>query len=984
MQVDFEANTLLASQQKQQESAINSSPGFDFLGIPFDSQGIPKPVIQYFTNVGLKAYQGGELVNMGMPVQGLELFGEALIEGEAPVFIAAAPVAALTGAAISTSAQAVTNVITGKPITNNLVLAGSLGADFGGFFGATMPADLSAGQVAGRVAVNAVKIGAITGGYDVAGSLAGLAFGGASQTSGSSNKGSPQISGRSQSGAKSQSSSSLLGNYSLSTYLNTAVDSFAQGFTYGTEFAGAYGAAGEILGNAVASGSTTAKILSGVLSSKPISSGLMAATGFGGTLASGGTFRQALVSGASMGIFTYGFMGLGEELNPQLKGTSNQATIAEIRQGPDEGGGSFGSGKGTLITGIKDYNNIVLSSSQVEDISNAALKANFDNLQSSSNAISKALYAPKTITYVPTTTPITGEAWGKYFPDSSTPVIQINPELPNENMAEVLIHENLHNFFENGNSDIVRSYRLTPATAKSLNAGGYAGVDSLSIFKEEATTFALTPHILNGRADIYMDQKGEFTNIGFSERGVAQNANYRSVENKFVTAETGFKNGYRLTEGTGVARVLTGENTGAVGEQTAILKGMEKVETTTSVNTKLRDLLSIGPKKIVTISFKPIPKSLSSIFNEDPLAVINQPGGIESNPDLSDVYKTSGIRPSGTTTIFRQSIATPQGEEWLSVQGRAEDFQFKGQTKDFLTIVKSPGQAFDSTADMLKGRPGQMKSSPYEGPKPSTPTKPFDLGLEEAMPSPMTNVKEPVIESPSQGETQVQAQKQVPKTLIASASNLIDFSEPLAPTVSAFAINAAPAAISNLALGSNGSKTIYEPLINTKLTSIVGLDPYALASQPTTTMLISGMFNTQRQSAITSINRQSNLNPLSNMLKSSSRTNLLFGSYIGLSNKSIVSQKQSQSQKQKQTQNQIQKNAYKNPPPTISAPPIPNYLYAAIAPPNRIKPAKKQAKKGPATPKGTFHYINDLTSAIFNLHGNKKSKASGLGFFRPL
>ena len=79
------------------------------------------------------------------------------------------------------------------------------------------------------------------------------------------------------------------------------------------------------------------------------------------------------------------------------------------------------------------------------------------------------------------------------------------------------------------------------------------------------------------------------------------------------------------------------------------------------------------------------------------------------------------------------------------------------------------------------------------------------------------------------------------------------------------------------------------------------------------------------------------------------------------------------------------KNAYRNPPPTITAPPIPNYLYGAFAPDQRIKPPKPKAQKPAPPPKGTFKYINDLTSAMFNIHGSKKNKVYGsLGFFRPL
>ena len=70
-----------------------------------------------------------------------------------------------------------------------------------------------------------------------------LAFGGNPATSSGATGG---ISPRSQAqGAtgKSQSSFSLLSNYTPSEYLNVGLSSFMQGFTMGTEYAGAFGAA---------------------------------------------------------------------------------------------------------------------------------------------------------------------------------------------------------------------------------------------------------------------------------------------------------------------------------------------------------------------------------------------------------------------------------------------------------------------------------------------------------------------------------------------------------------------------------------------------------------------------------------------------------------------------------------------------------------------------------------------------------------------
>ena len=79
--------------------------------------------------------------------------------------------------------------------------------------------------------------------FNVGFSVSAVAFGGNPATSSGATGG---ISPRSQAlGAtgKSQSSFSLLSNYTPSEYLNVGLSSFMQGFTMGTEYAGAFGAA---------------------------------------------------------------------------------------------------------------------------------------------------------------------------------------------------------------------------------------------------------------------------------------------------------------------------------------------------------------------------------------------------------------------------------------------------------------------------------------------------------------------------------------------------------------------------------------------------------------------------------------------------------------------------------------------------------------------------------------------------------------------
>ena len=930
------------------------------------------------------AFSGGELTSQGYTIQGVERLGKGLAIGEAPVFIIAAPVASLTNAGISVTAQGATNVATGKPITNNLLLAGSLGADFGSIFGATIPEGTSAVNVAKTVGLNAVKMGVGFGAFNAAVSVSEVAFGGNPATSSGATGG---ISPRSQAlgaAGKSQSSFSLLGNYTPSEYLNVGISSFMHGFTTGTEFAGGFGAAQNELA-AYAKSSTAAKTALRLMQNKPLVSGTTGTFTFGTTLASGGTLRQAVVGGIASSAFMYGFMGLSEQFNPQLKlGTAKEpSTVIAIRPGPEE------QASGTVITGMKDYNDMIISPKQQDIIKNVALKVDLNNIQAQSDIIAKTMGAPKPSVEVTSG----GRALGSYNPAELK--ITINSEQPKWELSDTLIHENLHNFFENGNLEIVRSYRLTPDVAKGLNNKGYASVASLSVFKEEGATFDLTSRILSGKGGVYLNSAGGFTDIGSTESGLMRSNQYSSLE-YLKAVRTPFKNGNILDVGTGAIRTLTGEATVTAPEVSDIFSGQMKVERTITINpTRIQRFFGIGPKVITQDFFTETPQEVSTLLSNNPTIVVSQPGGIETTPELKDVYKTAAVKPEGPTTIFHQSIATPEGQEWLGETGKAKDFNLVGKTSKFVMLEVGPNSALPSAEDLFAGRPGEMKASPYEGPKPTGALKPFDVGLDNVgkIESPIS--PEPTVET-GNGETQLQTTKTIPKSQAGAASSIFSARMPAYinagnDVINVFPLISQPSRASHF--GFQPKSIFKEPTIapTSKPVSISGVDPYALAQQLTSSELINGSYNTQKQNAITNTNRQSNLNPLGNMLYSSSRSNLLFGSRVGLSNKmsygvsTKVTQKQSQKQTQKQSQKQTQKNAYRNPPPTIAPPAIPNYLYGAFAPDQRIKPPKPKAQKAAPPQKGPFKYINDLTSAMFNIHGSKKNKVYGaLGFFRPL
>ena len=758
-----------------------------------------------------------------------------------------------------------------------------------------------------------------------------------------------------------------------------------QGFTTGTEFAGAFGAAQNELA-AYAKSSTAAKTALRLIQNKPLVSGTMGTFTFGTTLASGGTLRQAVVGGVASSAFMYGFMGLSEQFNPRLKlgAAEEPSTVIARRLGTEE------EARGTVITGAKEYNDMILSANQQYTIKNAALKVDLNNLKDQSDIIAKTLGVPKPSVEVTSEGMNVGgvTAAGLYNPTDLT--ITINPEQPEWTLPNTLIHENLHSFFENGNLEIVRSYKLTPSAAKDLNSNGYASVSSFSAFKQEGATFDLTSRILNGNDAIYLSKTGEFTNIGYEDQGLLRTNQYGSLEYR-KAVNTPFKNGNILDTYTGVTRTLTAEANPKAPEESLIFKGGVKVERTITINpTRIQRFFGKGPKVITQDFFTETPEYLSTLIKENPSVVVGQPGGIETTPELSDVYKTAGVKPAGPTTMFHQSIATPLGQEWLGEAGNAEDFNLVGKTSKFVLLEVGPNEPLPSTEELFAGYKGEIEGSPYEGPKP-TAIKPFDLGEgAKAVPSAPEPAAPEASAPAAKGETQIQVTKTMPTSQIGSASSIFSARIPAYVNAGSEAINVFPLVVNPArtapSIISEPQSIFREPTVapTNKPVSISGVDPYAL-------------YNTQRQNSITNTTRRSNLNPLGNMLYRSSRANLLFGSRVGLSNKTAygisttpaasqkLSQKQSQKQTQKQSQKQTQKNAYRNPPPTMTPPPIPNYLYGAFAPDQRFKPPKPKAQKAAPPQKGTFKYINDLTSAMFNLHGSKKNKVyESLGFFRPL
>ena len=192
-------------------------------------------------------------------------------------------------------------------------------------------------------------------------------------------------------------------------------------------------------------------------------------------------------------------------------------------------------------------------------------------------------------------------------------------------------------------------------------------------------------------------------------------------------------------------------------------------------------------------------------------------------------------------------------------------------------------------------------------------------------------------------------------------------------------------------LGSIGN--INPTTSRTSKVSIVGIDPYAIAKQQPASNLITGTYRTQLQPSKQGI---INSNKLSDILKNSSLTNRTSKLNVGVHQPYAQSQNQPQAQPfvqlhpqaQKQPSEQVHEQPnpqpYRTPPPTLTPPDVTTYAFAIA--PNKLLKRNKPTKRAHLQPQqATFHYVNDLTSALFHIKGSKKNKIYGsFGFFRPV
>lgn len=217
-----------------------------------------------------------------------------------------------------------------------------------------------------------------------------------------------------------------------------------------------------------------------------------------------------------------------------------------------------------------------------------------------------------------------------------------------------------------------------------------------------------------------------------------QQARYGSVEYTAKYPTIRYKNAIVETQGIGISRTLTGEETPSAPEQTLFLNGEMRGTQTITSTSPLRKLFGLAPK-VTTLDFSmQTGQSITRGLTDNPLTLISQEGGIEPSTDLRDVYKSSPLQGTGRTTLLTQSINTGLGQEYLGKSGQYVNFEMAGKSTPIVLIERDMNQALLTPEELQAGSPPVLKTSEYEGPrgaktpiveeKPATPL--VDLGVQ--------------------------------------------------------------------------------------------------------------------------------------------------------------------------------------------------------------------------------------------------------------
>lgn len=302
-------------------SALTNSNSKALIQVQNDNTGAE--VVNYFVNVGIQAYKEGyETGNNIVSVnQGFSSFIGTLAQGEAPVFVVAAPESALLGAILNIgTSEAVSYATTGSKLSSTgFFQAASLGAISGGVLGglssvvgAAGQSELSfvVGQTSKLVFFNSLIGAGINSiyGFIQPSAFLGSASNPSSTISAQSNP-QPSILGLLKNQPNIPQTVNNTPSVSSSTFLSGYLNFVATGGLEGANFATSYG--GEVsLGSLAISKAFTAipgtlgSILQNPLVSKPVIAIGFGASSYGVGVALGEPQKEALISGILIGVST--------------------------------------------------------------------------------------------------------------------------------------------------------------------------------------------------------------------------------------------------------------------------------------------------------------------------------------------------------------------------------------------------------------------------------------------------------------------------------------------------------------------------------------------------------------------------------------------------------------------------------------------------------------------------------------------------------
>jgi hypothetical protein len=306
------AQQVQTQQNKNSQNFLNIETSV-FSLVNHQPSSITQLQLKYY-NPALQAYNGGQVYSTGQTLKGLEMLGGSVIQGEAPVFIVASPLAAGIGALANVGvSEALSYATTSKPLgVSGTVNAAFTGATSGGILGAFTPAGSSISGFVVKQTFNIVKYNAIFGGtVSAAYGLINPSVYSSTQAAPSTteekisfrNKNLIQLNSSQQSQPKVQQTnwaSNIYNTLTNPSYLSFVGKGTLQGAQFGTSYAGEFAIGSVILKGAISIlPESTTNIIEKPYLGKAIQSVGLGASMFGYGIITGQPLRLALVEGAA-------------------------------------------------------------------------------------------------------------------------------------------------------------------------------------------------------------------------------------------------------------------------------------------------------------------------------------------------------------------------------------------------------------------------------------------------------------------------------------------------------------------------------------------------------------------------------------------------------------------------------------------------------------------------------------------------------------